>query len=78
MLEYTTEDLLLYLYGEAPAEQARAISEALKQDWELRERVDVLRHSMDILDSMIESPRPQSVQAILAYAGVTAPIEEQQ
>ena len=78
MLEYTTEDLLLYLYGEASVEQAGAISEALKTDWELREKIDVLRQSMDILDSMIESPRPQSVQAILAYAGISAPMEQQQ
>jgi anti-sigma factor RsiW len=78
MLEYTTEDLLLYLYGETSVEQAGAISEALKADWELQEKLDVLKQSMDILDSLIESPRPESVQAILAYAGISAPIEQQQ
>ena len=78
MLQYTTEDLLLYLYGEASVAQAEAIREALKEDWELREKIDVLKQSMDILDTMIESPRPQSVLAVLAYAGVSAPLEQQQ
>lgn len=76
MIEYTTEDLLLYLYRETSEEQSTLIREALEKDWNLREKYDVLKDSMHTLDKMIESPRPESIKAILKYAGVSAAVEQ--
>ena len=42
MTNFTPEDLLMYLYKEASTEQNQAIEEALKKDWTLREKLNVL------------------------------------
>ncbi len=76
MLKYTTEDLLLYLYQETSPEQNEKIKEALEADWDLKEKFDVLVHSVNTLDKMIESPRVESVNAILNYARMTSPVEQ--
>ena len=76
MLRYTTEDLLLYLYQETTPEETRLIKAALEADWELKEQLDILKNSMNMLDMMIESPRPQSVKSILNYAGVSTAVEQ--
>lgn len=76
MAKYTTEDLLLYIYGETSKEQGKLISEALKSDWNLREKYDVLKQSMDTLDKMVVSPRAESVAAILKYAATTAGVSQ--
>ena len=75
MLNYTTEDLLLYLYRETSDKESANIREALENDWDLKEKYDVLKNSMLALDKMIESPRPESIKAILSYAGVHSPVE---
>ena len=75
MLNYTTEDLLLYLYRETSDKESANIKEALENDWDLKEKYDVLKNSMLALDKMIESPRPESIKAILSYAGVNSPVE---
>jgi len=74
----TTEDLLLYLYNETSPLQNNIIEEAVNNDWELREKLDILKSSLHTLDKMLESPRPESVQAIMNYAMVTAPVEQHQ
>ena len=75
MLNYTTEDLLLYLYRETSKEEREQIEEALENDWDLKEKYDGLRNSLMALDKMIESPRQESIQAILNYAGINTPVE---
>jgi anti-sigma factor RsiW len=75
MLRYTTEDLLLYVYGETTEEQTKAMIEAIEADWELKEQLYILQNSIDILDKMIESPRVESVNAILNYANTSAALE---
>lgn len=75
MLQYTTEDLLLFIYNETSEEQTILIKEALESDWDLKEKMDVLKNSLSALDKMEESPRPECIKAILNYAGVNAPIE---
>ena len=76
MPNFTTEDLIQYLYKETSIEQSLAIRNALNEDWELREKHDVLKDSLKGLDKIIESPRPQSVAAILNYARSSAEIEQ--
>ena len=68
MTKFTPEDLLLYLYKEASAEKKAAIESALKQDWTLREKLSVLKASMQRLDKIVESPRTEVVLNVLNYA----------
>lgn len=74
MLNYTTEDLILYLYGETSAEETQVIEKAIQTDWAFREQYEAIKASMQHLDSIIESPRPQSVDAILNYAKTSAEV----
>lgn len=43
MINFTPEELLLYLYNETSEEQTVAIKRALEQDWTLREKLAVLK-----------------------------------
>ncbi len=69
MHNFTTEDLLQYLYKEASNEKTAAIGVALLSDWNLREKLDVLKAAQSELNSVVLlSPRPQSIDNILKYA----------
>jgi hypothetical protein len=68
MYNYTPEELLLYLYKETTPEATAAIEEALKKDWTLREKLAVLKSSMDRLDTIKVSPRTEAILNILNYA----------
>ena len=68
MNNFTPEDLLLYLYKETTPEQAKAIKEALAKDWTLREKLSVLKASMQRLDKITEVPRTEVVLNVLNYA----------
>lgn len=68
MNNFTPEDLLLYLYKETSAKQTDSIEEALKKDWTLREKLSVLKTSMQRLDKITEAPRTEVVLNILNYA----------
>lgn len=68
MNNFTPEDLLLYLYNETSAKQTAAIEAALKKDWTLREKLAVLKTSMQRLDKLTESPRTEVVLNVLNYA----------
>ena len=68
MTIFTPEDLLLYLYKETSPEQASAIDEALKKDWTLREKLAVLKTSMQRLDKIVVAPRTEVVLQVLNYA----------
>jgi hypothetical protein len=71
MTRYTPEDLLQYLYKETSVTETTAIEEALKQDWTLREKLEVLRESIGSLEGSLESPRVQVVLNVLNYARQT-------
>lgn len=68
MTNFTPEDLLMYLYKEASAEQNQAIEEALKKDWTLREKLNVLKTSMQRLDKCMVTPRTEVILNVLHYA----------
>lgn len=68
MHNFTPEDLLLYLYKETDSETTAAIEAALEKDWTLREKLSVLKTSMDRLDSIKTSPRTEVILNILKYA----------
>ena len=68
MTNFTPEDLLLYLYKETSPQQSAAIEAALKKDWTLREKLSVLKTSMQRLDKLVESPRTEVVLNVLNKA----------
>jgi hypothetical protein len=69
MHSYSPEDLLLYLYKETSPEMTAGIEEALEKDWTLREKLTVLKTSMERLKSITISPRTEVILNILKYAG---------
>ena len=71
MTRYTPEDLLQYLYKETSTTDTTAIEQALKEDWTLREKLEVLKASVNSLDGVLESPRTQVVLNVLNYARQT-------
>ena len=68
MTNFTPEDLLLYLYKETSVEQTTAIEAALEKDWTLREKLTVLKASMQRLDKLTEAPRTEVVLNVLNHA----------
>jgi hypothetical protein len=72
MTLFTPEDLLRYLYKESSPELTVAIEAALKEDWMLREKLQVLGSSADGLDRIIVAPRMEVVTRVLNYARKTA------
>jgi hypothetical protein len=72
MTLFTPEDLLRYLSKESSPELTVAIDAALKEDWRLRERLEVMRSSTDELDTVLVAPRPEVIQRIMNYARNTA------
>ena len=66
---YTPEDLIRYLYKETSTEETTAIEAALLDDWTLREKLAVLKTSMERLNSIKVSPRSEVILNILRYAG---------
>ncbi len=69
MPEFTTEDMLLYLYNELTDKQKIALEQAMKKDWALREKFQVLKEALQKLNNAsLLTPRKQTVQAIMAYA----------
>lgn len=68
MTKFTPEDLLLYLYKETTPEETKNIEEALKKDWTLREKLSVLKTSMQRLDKIVQTPRTEVVLNLLNRA----------
>ena len=68
MHNITSEDLLLYLYGETTKLQTEAIEIALQQDWSLMEKLELLTQSRNELETISFSPSANSVNNILKYA----------
>ena len=69
---FTPEDLLLYLYKESSPELTVAIELALKEDWMLREKLQVLQSSVDGLDKITVAPRTEVILQVMNYARETA------
>lgn len=68
MTNFTPEDLLLYLYKETSINETKAIEAALQKDWTLREKLGVLKASMERLDKIVTTPRTEVVLNVLNHA----------
>ena len=73
MNNFTTEDMIRFLYNEMNAEETARLMAALEADWTLKEKFEVLKSSMTNLDTLHYSPRRRTIDAILQYAEDTAP-----
>ena len=67
-LLFTPEELIQYLYKETSPSRTAQIEEMLQHDWTLRETLEVLQNSMQLLDRPLESPRTEAVMNVLNYA----------
>lgn len=77
MQNFTSEVLMQYLYGETSYEQTMVVEKALQYNWSLQEKVNIIRNSMNMLNSCpLPQPRKQTITAIMDYARQTAEIEE--
>jgi len=72
MTLFTPEDLLLYLYKESSPELTVAIETAIKEDWMLREKLQVLQNSAEGLEKVTVSPRAEVILKVMNYARETA------
>ena len=68
MHNFTPEDLILYLYKETSPEATTAIEKALEEDWTLKEKFNVLKTSMERLNSITVSPRTEVILNVLRHA----------
>lgn len=68
MHNFSPEDLILYLYKETSTEATAAIEKALQEDWTLREKLAVLKTSMERLNSIVVSPRTEVILNVLRHA----------
>ncbi|HJW16920.1 MAG TPA: hypothetical protein VJ499_07360, partial [Flavisolibacter sp.] len=74
MHNYSPEDLILYLYKETSPEATAAIEEAIKTDWTLKEKLEVLKTSMKRLDTITTSPRTEVILNVMKYAAKGAEV----
>ena len=68
MTNFTPEDLILYLYKETSDKKTATIEAALQNDWTLREKLHVLKASMQRLDKIVQAPRTEVVLNVLNHA----------
>ena len=73
MANFTPEDLLLYLYNEMEPATKLELEKALETDWTLREKLGVLKTSMQRLDRLVQSPRTEVVLSILRHTSQQLP-----
>lgn len=68
MHNYSPEELILYLYKETSPQATAAIEKALNEDWTLREKLAVIKTSMERLNSITVSPRTEIILNVLRHA----------
>jgi hypothetical protein len=69
MKKFKEEELIMYIYKDCTPELMAAINQSIKEDSDLKNRLEVLQRSVDQLDKLkLQSPSKQSIKAILQYA----------
>jgi hypothetical protein len=74
-LLFTQEELVQYLYNETSAQKAADIEAALSSDWMLHEKFEVLQHSVQALNTPLESPRTEVLFNVMNYARESVEVE---
>ncbi len=69
MKKFKEEELIMYIYKDCTPALTAAINQSIKEDNDLKNRLEVLQRSVDQLDKLrLQSPSKQSIKTILAYA----------
>lgn len=68
MTNFTTEDMIRFLYNELQQEAANEFNEALAKDWNLKERFKALQEAMTGLEGVQFSPSSKVLDNIMHYA----------
>jgi hypothetical protein len=69
MKKFKEEELIMYIYKDCTPALTAAINQAIKEDGDVKNRLEVLQRSVDQLDKLrLQSPSKQSIKAILQYA----------
>lgn len=69
MHNFTMEDLIQFLYKETSPEKTAAITDALKLDWSLREKMNIITGAHSELNTVkMLSPRRSTLENIFNYA----------
>ncbi len=69
MKKFKEEDLILYLYKECPPRLQASIEQALEEDIELKDRLEVLRRAIRQLNKLkLSSPSKLSIKTIMKHA----------
>ena len=69
---FTQEDLLKYFYQETSSTESKAITEAINENWEVREEFNDIVSLLELLDKIQFNPSPSSVEIILEYSKNTS------
>ena len=67
-LLFTPEELIQYLYKETSPARTAQIEDVLQHDWTVRDKLEVLKNTVQALDRPLESPRTEAVMNVLNYA----------
>jgi hypothetical protein len=66
------------MYNESNASNRTLIEKELEENWTLREKLNVLKEAFERLNKVkLQSPRQQSVDAILRYACYSSKVSVQ-
>ena len=72
MHNFTTEDLIQFVYNESSAQKATAIKIAIETDCAFREKYDEVMSTYQILQKLNFSPLKKSIDKIVAHAEKSA------
>jgi hypothetical protein len=78
MVNFTQNDILLYINNELSTEQATSMELALQNDTALKNEYDLLVESKISLDQPLLKPRRAVINRILAYAQNSVPVRAAQ
>jgi hypothetical protein len=65
---FTTNDLLLFLYGEMPTSRAAVLTEVLLSDASLRAEFQKLKEAQDKLNTEYFEPDPTTLHVVMDYS----------
>jgi hypothetical protein len=71
----TLNDLILYLYNETELSQTVQIQQAIDNHEEVAETFESLVEARSLVQQSLMHASPISVQSVLAYATLTAPLQ---
>lgn len=71
----TLNDLILYLYNETELSQTVQIQQAIDNHEEVAETYESLVEARSLVQQSLMHASPVSVQSVLAYATLTAPLQ---